>query len=137
MKTNLVVGAGISGATIARLIAEELDEKVVIIDRKNHIAGNCFDYRDENGIMIHKYGSHIFHTNNEKVWKFLNKFTKFNTYMHEVVGIIDGVEAQIPFNFNTLYQVFPKTLAERLEIKLLEQFKYNEKVYPAKRRRLD
>ena len=128
MKTNLVVGAGISGATIARLIAEELDEKVVIIDRKNHIAGNCFDYRDENGIMIHKYGSHIFHTNNEKVWKFLNKFTKFNTYMHEVVGIIDGVEAQIPFNFNTLYQVFPKTLAERLEIKLLEQFKYNEKV---------
>ena len=78
--------------------------------------------------MIHKYGSHIFHTNNQKVWEFVNQFSSFNTYMHEVVGIIDGIEAHIPFNFNTLYQVFPHTMAERIEEKLLKTFEYNKKV---------
>jgi len=127
-KINVIVGAGFSGATIANLLANQLDEKVVVIDKKNHIAGNSYDYRDNNGIMIHKYGSHIFHTNNEKVWNFLKQFTDFNTYMHEVVGIIDGIEAQIPFNFNTLYQVFPQTMAKRIEEKLLEKFEYNKKI---------
>ena len=127
-QTNIIVGSGFSGSTMARLIAEKLDEKVVVVDKKDHIAGNSYDYRDENGIMIHKYGSHIFHTNNEKVWSFLKQFTDFNTYMHEVVGILDGIEAQIPFNFNTLYQVFPETLAKRLEEKLLKKFEYNKKV---------
>lgn len=125
---NLVVGAGFSGAVIANLIASELNEKVLVIDKKNHIAGNCFDYRDENGIMIHKYGSHIFHTNSEKVWNYLKKFTDFNTYMHKVVGYIDGIETHIPFNFNTLYDVFPQTFAQRLEEKLLKTFEYNTKV---------
>ena len=106
---NLVVGAGFSGATIANLIAEELGEKVLVIDKKDHIAGNCYDYRDKNGIMIHKYGSHIFHTNLENVWKYLKKFTDFNTYMHKVVGYLDGIETHIPFNFNTLYDVFPQS----------------------------
>lgn len=127
-QTNIIVGSGFSGSTMARLIAEKLDEKVVVVDKKDHIAGNSYDYRDENGIMIHKYGSHIFHTNNEKVWSFLKQFTVFNTYMHEVVGIIDGIEAQIPFNFTTLYQIFPETLAKRLEEKLLKKFEYNKKV---------
>lgn len=127
-RVNIVVGAGFSGATIANLIAEKLNQKVIVIDKKSHIAGNSYDFRDENGIMIHKYGSHIFHTNNEKVWSYLKNFTSFNTYMHEVVGILDGIEAQIPFNFNTLYQVFPKTLATRLEEKLLKAFEYNKKV---------
>ena len=127
-QTNIIVGSGFSGSTMARLIAEKLDEKVVVVDKKDHIAGNSYDYRDENGIMIHKYGSHIFHTNNEKVWSFLKQFTDFNTYMHEVVGLLDGIEAQIPFNFTTLYQVFPETLAKRLEEKLLKEFEYNKKV---------
>lgn len=127
-QTNIIVGSGFSGATIARLIAENFGEKVVVVDKKDHIAGNSYDYRDENGIMIHKYGSHIFHTNNEKVWSFLKQFTVFNTYMHEVVGILDGIEAQIPFNFTTLYQIFPETLAKRLEEKLLKKFEYNKKV---------
>ena len=127
-KKNLVVGAGFSGSTIANLLAENLNEEVVVIDKKDHIAGNCYDYRDNNGIMIHKYGSHIFHTNSEKVWTFLKKFTDFNTYMHKVVGYLDGIETHIPFNFNTLYDVFPKSLAEKLEQKLLAKFKINSKV---------
>ena len=125
---NLVVGCGFSGAVIANLLASKLGEKVLVIDKKNHIAGNSFDYRDENGIMIHKYGSHIFHTNSEKVWSFLKQFTDLNTYMHKVVAVIDGIETTIPFNFNTLYNVFPRTLAERLEEKLLKTFEYNKKV---------
>lgn len=125
---NLVVGAGFSGATIARKIAEELDEKVVVIDAKNHIAGNAYDYRDHNGIMIHKYGSHIFHTNLEDVWQFISRFASFNTYMHKVIAIIDGVETTIPFNLRTLYDVFPETMARRIEEKLLAKFEYNKKV---------
>ena len=125
---NLVVGAGFSGAVIANLLANKLNEEVVVIDKKEHIAGNCYDYRDENGIMIHKYGSHIFHTNSEKVWSYLKQFTDFNTYMHKVVGYLDGIETHIPFNFNTLYDVFPKSLAEKLEEKLLDNFEINTKV---------
>lgn len=128
MTTNLVVGCGFSGATMARKIAEELNQKVVIIDAKNHIAGNAFDYEDKNGIMIHKYGSHIFHTNLENVWQFVTRFSKFNTYMHKVIALIDGVETNIPFNFRTLYDVFPHTLAQRMEEKLLTRFEYNKKV---------
>ena len=125
---NLIVGAGFSGATIANLIATQLGEEVVVIDKKEHIAGNCYDYRDENGIMIHQYGSHIFHTQSEKVWNFLKQFTDFNTYFHKVVGYLNGIETHIPFNFNTLYDVFPYTLAKRLEEKLLENFEVDSKV---------
>ena len=122
MSKNLVVGAGFSGAVTANLIATKLNEEVVVIDKKDHIAGNSFDYKDKNGITIHKYGSHIFHTSNEKVWNFISKFTDFNQYMHKVIAIIDGIETTIPFNFNTLYDVFPKTMAKRLEKKLLKNF---------------
>ena len=126
-KSNLIVGAGFSGATIARLLAEK-GKKVTIIDKKNHIAGNCYDYRDENGIMIHKYGSHIFHTSNKKVWDFLRRFTDFNLYMHKVKGIIDGIETTIPFNLNTLHDVFPKSMADRLERKLIDTYGYGKKI---------
>lgn len=125
--TNLVIGCGLSGAVIARLLAEK-GEKVLVIDKKTHIAGNIYDSKDKNGICIHKYGSHIFHTNNEKVWQFVNRFTAFNTYMHKVIALIDGTETTIPFNFNTIYDVFPKSFAERIETKLLEKFQYNTKV---------
>lgn len=128
MDKNLVVGAGFSGATIAYLIASNLTEEVIVIDKKNHVAGNCYDYRDNNGIMIHKYGSHIFHTKSEKVWKFIKQFTDFNTYMHKVIGLIDGIETHIPFNFNTLYDLFPQSFARRMEEKLLTKFELNSKV---------
>ena len=127
-KINIVVGAGFSGATIANLIATNLKEEVIIIDKKEHLAGNSFDYIDENGITIHKYGSHIFHTNNEKVWKFINKFTSFNNYKHEVVGMIDGEELHIPFNFNTLNQIVLPHLAKKYKETLLKYFKYGDKI---------
>lgn len=125
---NLVVGCGFSGATIARKIAEELDEKVLVIDAKGHLAGNSYDYRDANGIMIHGYGSHIFHTSLEDVWAWMRRFTAFNTYMHKVVALIDGVETTIPFNLRTLSDVFPPGLASRLEEKLLSHFGFNKRI---------
>ncbi len=125
---NLVVGAGISGATIAYLLADQLKERVLVIDRKSHVAGNCHDYRDASGVMVHSYGSHIFHTSSQCVWNFLRKFTDFNQYMHQVIALIDGTYTTIPFNLNSLHAVFPKTLANRLERKLLTVFGYNRKV---------
>lgn len=124
---NLVAGAGFSGATIARLLAEA-GEKVLVIDKKGHIAGNSFDYVDENSICIHKYGSHIFHTDNEKVWSFLKRFADFNTYTHKVVAMIDRIETTIPFNINSLYDVFPQDMARVLEEKLLSKYEFGSKI---------
>lgn len=125
---NLVVGAGFSGAVIAERIASQLNEKVLVIDKKNHIGGNSYDYVDDNGITIHKYGSHIFHTNSRKVWSYLEHFSDFNTYMHKVYAVIDGIETTIPFNMNTLLDVFPNVLSEKLTKKLLQIYEYNSKV---------
>ena len=125
---NIVVGCGISGAVVANLLATKFNEKVIIIEKKKHIAGSCFDYRDDNGICIHKYGSHIFHTNSNIVWEYLSQFSEFNNYEHRVIALIDGIETNIPFNFNSLYQVFPKNMALNLQSKLIENYGKNSKV---------
>ena len=125
---NIVVGCGISGAVVANLLATKFNEKVIIIEKKKHIAGSCFDYRDDNGICIHKYGSHIFHTNSNIVWEYLSQFSEFNNYEHRVIALIDGIETNIPFNFNSLYQVFPKNMALNLQSKLIENYGRNSKV---------
>lgn len=125
---NLVVGAGFSGAVIAERLASVLGEKVLVIEKKDHIAGNSYDFYDQNGICVHKYGSHIFHTNNEKVWEYVNNFTKFNSYQHKVIAVIDGKEIWIPFNFGSLYNVFDSNFAQKLEKKLLGKFAKNTKV---------
>ena len=125
---NLVVGAGFSGATIARRIAEELGEDVLVIDAKNHIAGNCYDYWDKNGICVQQYGAHIFHTNLKNVWDFISRFTKWHPYMHHVKAYIDGQEVPIPFNLNSIHQVFPNSIADKLEQKLIDKFGFNVKV---------
>ena len=125
---NLIVGAGFSGATLAHKIATELNEEVAIIDSKSHIGGNCYDYYDHNGICIHQYGTHIFHTNLKNVWDFVSQFTKWNPYMHSVKGLIDGQLVPIPFNLNSIHQVFPRSIADKLESKLIETFGFNVKV---------
>lgn len=128
MKTNLIVGCGLSGIIMARRLAEELNEKVIIIDAKEHIGGTCYDYKDENGITVHKYGPHIFRTSSPEIWKFLSRFTEWHPFMHHVLGIIDGIEVPIPFNINSMHKVFPRQLADKLENKLIEKFGFNKKV---------
>lgn len=124
----LIIGSGISGVALATEFSNLKISSVCVIERSCHLAGNCFDYRDENGIMIHKYGSHIFHTSDKEVWDFLRQFTTFNTYMHKVVAVIEGNEIPIPFNFNSIQKAFPKTLADRIEQKLLSRFGYGKKI---------
>ncbi len=127
-KKNLVVGAGISGAAIAERIANILNENVLIIDKNPNIGGVCFDYKDTTGITIQKYGSHIFHTNLEYIWKYINKFTKFNTYMHTVSAIVDSKEVPMPANLNTICDIFSPSFAKKLEDKLIKKYGYNNKI---------
>ncbi|HED6116487.1 TPA: NAD(P)-binding protein, partial [Campylobacter coli] len=123
---NLIVGCGLSGAILARKIAEEKNEKVVIIDRRDHIGGNVYDYKDKN-ITIHKYGPHVFHTSIKEVWDFLSRFTKWHIFFYKVKAYIDGKEVNIPFNLDSLYKVFPKEMALILERKLIEKYGFDTK----------
>lgn len=124
---NLVIGCGLSGATIAYKIATEWNERVVVIDQKNHIGGHCYDYLLDN-ISVHKYGPHIFHTDMKDVWGFVSKFTEWLPYQHKVKALVDGIEVPIPFNLNSIYQVFPERIAKKIETKLLNYFGFNIKV---------
>ena len=124
----LIVGAGLSGAVIAQKLASEQNIKVLVIDRRNHIAGNLYDYVDKNGILIHKYGPHIFHTNNKNIWDYLSQFTKWHFYQHRVKAIVEGLEITLPFNLDNIYELFPRKLAENIENKLIKTFGYGKKI---------
>lgn len=125
----LIVGAGISGSVLANLIADRLDEEVLIIDRREHIAGNCFDYlaTDEN-ITVHKYGPHIFHTNNKEVWDYLSNFTKWHYFYLKPNVMIEGNRVSLPFTLKTLRELFSQSMAERIENKLITKYGYGVKV---------
>lgn len=125
----LIVGAGISGSILANLIADRLNEKVLIIDRRGHIAGNCYDYKyDKTGITVHKYGPHIFHTNNKEVWDYLSLFTKWHYFYLKPNVIIEGNRVSLPFTLKTLRELFSSSMAERLEEKLISRYGYGVKV---------
>lgn len=95
----LIVGAGLYGATIARKLAEQ-GHQVLVIDARNEVGGNAAT-KDCGGIMVHEYGAHIFHTNDDEVWSFVSRFGKFNDYVHKVVAINNGVRYVLPFNLDT------------------------------------
>jgi len=102
----LVVGCGLSGAVIAERIANVLNEPVLIIEKSGHIAGNCYDYIDEEtGIMCSKYGAHLFHTNNESVWSYVNSFDKWIRWEHKVLSYVDGRYVSIPINITTVNEL--------------------------------
>ena len=126
---NLVVGAGLSGSIVARKMAEELDEKVLVIDRRQNIAGNIFDYKYlDTGITVHKYGPHIFHTNNKTVWDYLSRFTDWYYYVFEPKVVIDGKAVTLPFNLTTLSEVFTPDIAQKYENKLIEKYGFGVKI---------
>jgi len=114
----LVVGAGLSGATMAERIATQLGQTVLVIDRRPHVAGNAYDELDEAGIRVHRYGAHIFHTNSERVWEYLSTFTTWVPYTHRVRGQVGRAVVPIPFNLVSLYNLMPDE-AEGFEEKLL------------------
>ena len=99
----LIVGCGLSGVVIGERFANILNKKVIIIDKRNHIGGNIYDYKDsDTNILMNKYGAHLFHTNNECVWNYINKFDKWLRWDHQVLGNINNTDFQIPVNINTV-----------------------------------
>lgn len=118
----LVVGAGLTGATLAERIASQLGQRVLVIDRRPHIAGNTYDAVDEAGVLVHRYGAHIFHTSSETVWRYLSQFTDWLPYSHHVLAGVDGSLVPLPFNLNTLEACFPAADARHLAGRLAAEF---------------
>jgi UDP-galactopyranose mutase len=107
----LVVGAGFFGATVAERAARQLGLKVCVIDRRRHIAGNAYSETDpETGVEVHRYGSHIFHTNSETVWRYIQHFGGFNDYQHRVITVAGGRVYSMPINLATMCAAFGKHL---------------------------
>jgi UDP-galactopyranose mutase len=106
----LIVGAGYSGSVIAERLASCSGKKVLIVDRRNHIGGNAYDHYNEHGILIHKYGPHIFHTNSHEVFEYLSRFTQWRTYEHRVLTSVDGQLLPIPINLDTINKLYGMNL---------------------------
>ncbi len=124
----IVVGAGYAGATCARRLAEACGFKVAVIERRPHIAGNAYDYEDAAGILVHKYGPHIYHTFDDRVHQFLSRFTEWTNYQHKVLANIHGTLMPVPFNHASLKLAFGDEKGERLYQKLVSTFGENKKV---------
>jgi UDP-galactopyranose mutase len=101
----LVVGAGLAGSVLAERLAS-LNKKILLVDKRNHIGGNTFDYYNTDGILVHKYGPHIFHTNSKDVFNYLGNFTEWRPYEHRVLASVDGMLVPIPINLNTINQLY-------------------------------
>jgi UDP-galactopyranose mutase len=98
----LIVGAGFSGAVVASQMARRFDKQVMLVDRRSHVGGNAYDHRDEAGVLVHKYGPHIFHTQSKDVFDFLSQFTQWRNYEHRVLASVDGKLVPIPINLDTV-----------------------------------
>ena len=121
----IIVGCGLAGIVIANKIANELDKKVLIIEKRNHIGWNCYDYYDENGILVHKYGPHIFHTNYKEVFDYLSKYTDWHIYQFQARVVIDGKTTNIPFNLNTMKDLLDENLYNKFSKKLIDRYGYD------------
>lgn len=104
----LIIGAGLSGSVIAERLASQSDKKILVVDRRNHIGGNCYDYYDKSNVLVHKYGAHLFHTKYKIVFDYLSQFTKWHKYEHVVKAKIDEKLYDIPINLNTVNKFFDK-----------------------------
>ena len=97
----LIVGAGFAGSVLAERLASKMGNRVLVVDRRNHIAGNAYDRYDAAGLLIHEYGPHIFHTNSSMVSDYLSNFTDWHPYEHRVLGRVDGQLVPIPINLGS------------------------------------
>jgi UDP-galactopyranose mutase len=102
----LIVGAGFAGSVLAERIASQRNEKVLIVDRRSHIGGNAYDCYDDAGILIHRYGPHIFHTNAQSIVDYLSQFTEWRPYEHRVLSKVDGMLLPIPINLDTINRLY-------------------------------
>lgn len=124
----IVVGAGYAGSVCARRVAEGAGFRVAVLERREHIAGNAYDYVNDEGILVHKYGPHIYHTYSERVHEFLSRFTKWTDYQHKVLANIHGTLMPVPFNHTSLKLAFGEDRGEELYRKLVDTFGEDKKV---------
>lgn len=110
MFNYIIVGAGFAGAVLAERLASQQNKKVLILDKRDHIAGNAYDYFNDEGVLVHKYGPHIFHTNSKDVFEYLSQFTEWRTYYHKVLANVDGQLVPMPINLNTINQLYGTNL---------------------------
>ncbi|GAA3922656.1 UDP-galactopyranose mutase [Hymenobacter algoricola] len=106
----LIVGAGFAGSVLAERLATRSNKKVLIIDKRNHIAGNAYDHYNEDGVLVHKYGPHIFHTNSKDVFEYLTNFTDWRPYEHRVLASVDGQMVPMPINLDTINKLYGLSL---------------------------
>ncbi|MFA5719310.1 MAG: UDP-galactopyranose mutase [Desulfobulbaceae bacterium] len=132
----VVVGAGLAGSILARELAAS-GRRVLLIEKRPHIGGNCYDFFDSHGVLVHRYGPHLFHTSNEKAFSYLGRFTEWHEYEHRVLAVVDGRQVPVPFNLNSLAMLFPPSMAESLEKKLVDRFGFGVKVPILQLRRTD
>ncbi|HEY3062363.1 MAG TPA: UDP-galactopyranose mutase [Chloroflexota bacterium] len=102
----LIVGAGFAGSVLAERLASQANKKVLLVEKRNHIGGNAYDCYDESGVLIHKYGPHIFHTNSTEVFAYLSQFTAWRAYQHRVLASVDGQLVPIPINLDTINTLY-------------------------------
>ncbi|MCW8810332.1 MAG: UDP-galactopyranose mutase [Ignavibacteriaceae bacterium] len=112
----LIVGAGFAGSVMAERLASQLNKRVLIVEKRNHIAGNAYDEYDEHGILIHRYGPHIFHTNSKKVFDYLSQFTEWRPYEHRVLASLNGELYPIPVNRLTINKLYKLNLKNEKEV---------------------
>ncbi len=124
----LVVGSGFAGSVVARQLAEQGGKRVLIIEKRPHIAGNMYDEKDEHGILVHRYGPHIFHTNDQRAFSYLRFFSGWIGYQHEVLANWHGTYMPVPFNKNSMEIAFGKERAATLIEKLIDVFGDERKV---------
>lgn len=124
----IVVGAGFSGAVVAERCANVANQRVLVLEQREHIGGNCYDYKNEDGILVHHYGPHLFHTNKKKVWDYLSLFTQWHPYEHKVLSRVDEQLVPLPFNLNTLDKLYPKDHAKTIASLLISKYGEGAKV---------
>lgn len=118
----LIVGAGFAGSVLAERLAS-IGKKVLVVDRRNHIGGNCYDFYNEAGVLIHKYGPHYFRTDNREVWEYLSKFTTWRHYQYIIKAHVDGQLFDFPINLNTINQFYNLNLSTSEVKKFLEKIR--------------
>ena len=130
----IVVGSGFAGSILAERLASQQNKKILIVEKRDHIAGNMYDYKDEHSILIHKYGPHLFRTNEDNVKNYLSQFTEWHQYQHKVLANIDDKLVPVPFNLKSLEMLLPETKAQTCKSKLIDFFGMETKVPVSKLR---
>src|SRR5712675_1979613 len=129
MFDTMIVGAGFAGSVLAERLAAGMGKQVLVVDRRAHIGGNAYDHYDAAGVLVHKYGPHIFHTNSREVFEYLSRFTEWRQYQHRVRALVDGQLVPIPINLDTVNTLYGLSLnANQLTQFFAEQAERRESV---------